>query len=355
MPYYNLLKDLDQETRRRTIKGIERLRRQKAKETPTRKLKDTLLLATWNVRDFGNEDKRAQGKENRPGPRLAESFFYLAEVISAFDIVALQEVNSLDALKRLMEILGPSWDYLATDIKPSQGGNFERMVFVYDTRKVWFKHLTGQVVVGGNEQFVRTPFYAAFQAGWFQFSLCTVHILYGDFQDTTERKEEIEKIAKFLSKRVKRTGENMILLGDFNILNRKDTTFKPLEENGWVVPAEHATSISQKQFYDQIAFKISKGELRQGPSEPNAGAFKFFNSVFRPGEWEKYYQIAAATGRPMDTWDNTRNWPKNDRFLTRKEYFKQWRTWQMSDHYPLWVELEIDFSDEYLKYLSKLS
>lgn len=30
-------------------------------------------------------------------------------------------------------------------------------------------------------------------------------------------------------------------------------------------------------------------------------------------------------------------------------YTKDWRTWQMSDHYPLWVELCIDFSDRYLK------
>ena len=34
---------------------------------------------------------------------------------------------------------------------------------------------------------------------------------------------------------------------------------------------------------------------------------------------------------------------------TREEYFRQWRTWQISDHMPLWLELEIDFTDQYLE------
>ncbi len=34
-----------------------------------------------------------------------------------------------------------------------------------------------------------------------------------------------------------------------------------------------------------------------------------------------------------------------------KYYTNTWRTFQMSDHYPLWVELKIDFSKDYLKKL----
>ena len=29
--------------------------------------------------------------------------------------------------------------------------------------------------------------------------------------------------------------------------------------------------------------------------------------------------------------------------------YEQWRTHQMSDHLPLWVEARIDYSDEYLE------
>ena len=28
--------------------------------------------------------------------------------------------------------------------------------------------------------------------------------------------------------------------------------------------------------------------------------------------------------------------------------YKQWRTYQMSDHLPMWIEVRVDFSDDYL-------
>ena len=34
----------------------------------------------------------------------------------------------------------------------------------------------------------------------------------------------------------------------------------------------------------------------------------------------------------------------------RKLYYtREWRTWQMSDHLPLFIELRIDFTEKYLK------
>ncbi|MEM6484180.1 MAG: endonuclease/exonuclease/phosphatase family protein [Pseudomonadota bacterium] len=350
MPYYYTLRDLDKADRSRAIEGIQRLRELRDTHIPARTLNETLLLATWNVRDLGNEDKRATPEGlDMPGPRLDESYFYIAEVISFFDIVALQEVNSLDSLKRLMKILGPSWDFLTTDIKPDRSGNHERMTFVYDKRRIWFKNMAGQIVLSEGDQFVRTPYYASFQCGWFQFVLCNVHIKYGNHQNTSEREREIDHIADFLADRVERTYENMVLLGDFNILGRDHATFEPLGTHGWVVPRVFPTNVTQSRPYDQIAFKIRDGQLRQGPSNPNAGTLPFFDAVFRPDEWETYYNAARATGRRMESWENTLDWPREDRVLTPEEYYsKQWRTWQMSDHMPLWVELSIDFSDEYL-------
>ena len=32
--------------------------------------------------------------------------------------------------------------------------------------------------------------------------------------------------------------------------------------------------------------------------------------------------------------------------------FKDWRTYQMSDHLPMWIELRVDFSREYLERLA---
>ena len=37
-----------------------------------------------------------------------------------------------------------------------------------------------------------------------------------------------------------------------------------------------------------------------------------------------------------------------------KDYYKEWRTFQASHHLPLWVEIEIDFSEKYLEYLKTI-
>jgi len=69
-----------------------------------RKRDGALLLATWNIRDFDSN-------EFKFGPRLPETFCYIAEIISYFDLVAVQEVaRDLSALERVMAILGREWD-----------------------------------------------------------------------------------------------------------------------------------------------------------------------------------------------------------------------------------------------------
>jgi endonuclease/exonuclease/phosphatase family metal-dependent hydrolase len=57
-----------------------------------RKRESAMLLATWNIRDF---DSNKFGF----GPRLPETFYYIAEIISCFDLVAVQEVTGGHAAK----------------------------------------------------------------------------------------------------------------------------------------------------------------------------------------------------------------------------------------------------------------
>jgi hypothetical protein len=35
--------------------------------------------------------------------------------------------------------------------------------------------------------------------------------------------------------------------------------------------------------------------------------------------------------------------------MLQESKYKMWRTFQMSDHLPMWVEIKIDYSTEYLK------
>ena len=341
MPFYARIRRWKAKDRSRAINRILALRRSLQRAIPPRTIRDTLLLATWNLRDF---DSNKFGH----GPRLPESYYYIAEVISAFDLVAVQEVNrDLGPFEDVMRILGPNWSYITTDVTEGRSGNNERMTFVYDTRKVWFQNVAGEIVlpknmlVADDRQFARTPFMVCFQSGWLKFSLCTVHLYYGSTSgERYERRvAEIEEIGKFFAKRVKREKSNLILLGDMNVVSPNDKTMKALNKSGFVVPdgLTLPTNMLRNKFYDQIAFLYKRDELELSDNEPNSGVFNVFDTVFRPRDSETYYPLGKGNGK----WPNT--------VEERKKYFrKEWRTWQMSDHLPLWIELRIDFTEKYL-------
>jgi len=53
------------------------------RSVPAKNATDTLLLATWNLKEFEG------GQNDR---RTAESYWYIAEIISHYDLIAIQEV-----------------------------------------------------------------------------------------------------------------------------------------------------------------------------------------------------------------------------------------------------------------------
>lgn len=324
-------------------------------EIPEKTVDSNLLVATWNIRDF---DKPAYGE------RSDEAIYYIAEIISRFDVVAIQEVyRDLKALKRLLKILGSFWKPLISDPTEGSQGNDERMVYLYDSRKVDFGGLAGELVLpdvkadDGSKiparQIWRTPYICGFQAGWSSFMLCSAHILWGKEKsiaglEPADRTEEIRKIAKFLKKRTEDPAvwsRNLILLGDFNIFSTDEKgAFGELTKTGdFTIPdnqREFVTNAGKNRSYDQIAFRIQKDRLDW---TGNAGVFDYYQHVYTEDDQELYADamgesyLETSKGKPRDA-------------ASKKRYYKTyWRTHQMSDHLPLWVELKIDFSDQYLK------
>lgn len=165
MPSYVDLKRIKDKTLRlRTVAGLKRLRSGLANELPTRTATDTLLLATWNLREFDS---------GKYGYRTDEAYYYIAEVVSRFDLIAIQEVRAgLFGLQRLRRLLGPSWEYVVTDVTLGASGNSERLAYLYDTRKVNFTGLAAELVLPPSKepepqvvQFARSPYVAGFRVG----------------------------------------------------------------------------------------------------------------------------------------------------------------------------------------------
>lgn len=357
MPLYD---DLKTETPagQRTLEKLLELRKA-LKVIPERTLHQKLLLASWNIREFDS---------NKYGSRIDEAFYYIAEIIDHFDLVAIQEVrDNLTAFKRLCSILGEHWKAIFTDTAGGQKGNRERMAFLYDSRKIRFGGLAGELVIPdvktkvvdpdgktekvdeGQIQFARTPFIVGFSSSYTDFMLCTVHIIWGSAQANDERRvDEIHKLAKTLSERT--TDEtawarNLILLGDFNIFNRDDATLKAITDEDFVIPKELQTvpgsNVNQDKHYDQMAFKIRDNIL-----EPTgaAGVFDFYETIFRDEDEETYIEAMGDA-----YFNNSKGEPRTER--GKKTHYRTWRTFQISDHLPMWIELRIDYTDEYLQRL----
>jgi endonuclease/exonuclease/phosphatase family metal-dependent hydrolase len=341
MPYYYPIKSVrDKEMKSRLIERLHRLRKELSEKVPAKTAGETLLLATWNIREFG-------------GNRSLESLYYIAEIISRFDLVAIQEVSAdLKGLEKVISLLGPSWEYIVTDSTDGSAGGGERMAFVYDKNAVKFKNMAGELVLPKEKlidglQFARTPFCAAFQANWFKFKLATVHIYYGTSSPADKRRvAEIDSIAAYLAKRSDKEEDTYILLGDFNIVDTKGATMQALEKNGFHIPEaikEHPSDLGQSKHYDQIAFRLSlmhKMNIFQ-EEKGRAGAFDFTKAVYTEKDLEIY----------QEDFPDKQIKGKSETEI-RKYYLTTWRTFQMSDHLPLWTQLKIDFSDEYLDTLN---
>lgn len=396
----------DPEGLRRCADRLLALRQSKSLTDLRERNRDSkLLLATWNIRDF-NSNKFGYGY------RLKESFFYLAEILSCFDLVAVQEVNrDLSGLETLMRILGREWDYIATDATEGDGGNNERMAFVYRRDKVWFRKIAGEVVLPEGKfivspdvassperpatkeasgkaaektvgQFARTPFLVAFQAGWFRFSLCTVHIYYGKESGPAlqQRIAEIQRLVEFFADRqdreaeaakkaaekaagaepdtapetAKPTGreegkqrpgqvENYILLGDFNVVSPQHETMKALVSKGFDVPdAIDGVEVRKKgeKFYDQIAVRVKDERF----AVEAGGIVDMFEKVFRNEDLDIYKEMMPKADPEKK---------KSLKAKTPEALYRKWRTYQMSDHHPLWIEIPVDFTNTYLTTIGK--
>jgi endonuclease/exonuclease/phosphatase family metal-dependent hydrolase len=285
-----------------------------------------LLIATWNLKDFGSLTEKWVTDARDSPKRDFRALWAIAEVITRFDIVALQEVcGNLRALRTLMKTLGPGWRFLMTDMNYGVKGSGERMAFVFDTSRVELSGLAGELVLSPEwlaeigpdamkQQFARTPYAVSFQAGEATVILTTLHVLYGSVPE--ERVPELKAIARLLAdwaRQVNRWHHNLVTLGDFNIDRHGDPLWQAFTSTGLTVPAAlnavprsifaDAGEPTLGKFYDQMGwFTEGRGRLLDMELR-SAGGFDFVPLLYR------------------------------DIGLSRNEM-----QYRISDHYPLWVE-----------------
>ncbi|WP_421943227.1 endonuclease/exonuclease/phosphatase family protein [Pedobacter sp.] len=335
-----LIQNIDH--RNQVIANLSKLRKALADKTegiPEKKLSGNLILGTWNIRELGN---------TKYNGRMTESLYYLAEIISRFDLIAIQEVrDNLTEFNNICRILGNDWGIFISLVTDGISGNNERMAFLYDKRTVSFKNIAGQIILPGKKYanaFARAPYMIRFQSGWLNFDICTVHIYYGKASVSSpeykRRVEEISNLTGFLKDNYveKQRSNNLFVLGDFNIENDQSETYKAATSSSFSIPDAilknklPGSNVSQNKIYDQILYYNKFKDI----TFKNAGIFNFYKTVFDKldGYEERIKKHTGATS------------------LTDKE-FDEIKTYQMSDHLPLWVEMNTDHTESYLDMISK--
>lgn len=327
----------------RTISNLLKLRGSLDQQIRPKLNDQNLLIASWNIKEFGQLNNR-----------LPESYFYIAEILSRFDLIAIQEIkNTLDDLFIIMRLLGKDWDYLINDITEGVDGNSERFCYIYDKRRVKFSGLAGEIVLWDEinkqtalSQLKRTPYLTGFKAGWKSFAIINVHLNPKSSKKAREiRKSEIESLALAIEKKIKKKSlwtENLMIMGDFNLYRKDDDMVQILADNGFKevnALVGKATNVIETEAYDRIFYRHSPFfEFEE--SKSNGGVFAFYDCLFNEEDYATYKaEMYADKGKPETLVDDA----------AYKKYFRNyWRKNQMSDHYPIWVEMKIDSSDKFL-------
>lgn len=295
---------------------------------PKRDAIRNLLIATWNIKNFGSlTEKWLSGGDDSP-KRDRRALWAITEILARFDVVAIQEVTGdLKALRTLIKTLGGNWGFLVTDVTKGKDGGAERLAFVYDRTRLELSGLAGELVVPRewldeieagalNKQFARTPYAVSFRAGGETFILVTLHVDYGE--SAADRLPELKAIARWMKQwagQTNRWHHNLIALGDFNIDRKGDELWQAFVGTGLEVPAElnqvprsifaKPGEAHKEKYYDQIAW-FTKGKRKLlNLALRNAGTFNFVPLLY------------------------------TDVGMT-----KQSLQYRMSDHYPLWVEFD---------------
>ncbi len=279
-----------------------------------------LLIGTWNLRAFGDVSATwAAGPHDSP-KRDWRAVARIAAVVSAFDVVAVQEVRrSTQALRFLLAQLGPTWRVIASDVTEGGPGNGERLAFVYDTARVQPSGLVGEIVLPAAvgtpaRQFARTPYAASFRRGTVEVILTTVHVLWAS---AAARLPEIQAFVAWMRTWADRHddwNQNLLVLGDFNLDRAGNPLFEAFIATGlWpptalsMLPRTIFDDDKDRHFYDQIAwFSTPEGRslLDSLTFTGRAGSFDFVPLTLDGG--------------------------------SRAEL-----SWRVSDHFPLWVEFRV--------------
>ncbi len=294
-------------------------------EITSSKIDETINVAVWNIREFGK--KR----------RTPAALHYIAEILGQFDLIGLVELrDDLSDLGEVIKFLGPSWDVVYSDWIDDSGGNRERTGFLFDKRGVTFNGLVSEVDAPREKKgteylatlsFWRAPYMCSFRSGNFDFIAIATHARWGD--SIEGRQAELQMLADWIEKRFKQKtveDRDLIVMGDFNIPQIGDKLFNALTSHGLQIP--------------DTLVKLKVGDRIVGGS--NLGEDARYDQILHlPSVKTRFTGVGGA----VDFFVNKEG--IKDLFPT-ENYDVEGFSFQISDHFPIWIQMKTDIDGERL-------
>lgn len=245
-------------------------------------------ILSWNLENFGKSKSESE-------------LNFIANLISEYDIIAIQEVvagyGGAQAVAKLAALLnekGSKWDYTISD--PTSGTSYktERYAFVWKTTKAKLKG-SAWLEKKYNLEIDREPFFGTFEINKKTITLVNFHAI------TKKKQPETEiKYFKFLP--LEYPALNLVFAGDFNC-PQSHTVFNPLKKMGY-------SSVFQNQ----------KTTLKQKCQDINCLASEFDNIFYKTNSVE-YLNSGVIL------------------FYKKFNSLKEAR--KISDHLPIWFEFSL--------------
>lgn len=335
----------------------------------------SILLASFNIRKLGQEDKRDD-----------LTWAFLARVCRHFDLIAVQEIqDDLSGLQRLKHEMGDDYGLVITDttgaVPGSAAGMIERLGIIFNWKKVQRTEIASDIAYDRAEviealrrhkdaiwkvldddtpklpvflTFIRTPQIVSFRVVGpneeikpYEFMLVNAHLVYGD--SAAERDQEFEALTGWLKERARLESKayypNFILLGDLNLetdsrtkVLRKIVKIKKWnQELGTEVEVNfplldphkvkgqqklYRTNARKKSTFDQIglffrdrrfpSFKVNETKMGTDEAGPDYGVFDF-----------------------VDLFSTALGWCPTPVYSAFEH--------EVSDHMPIWLRLPVPY------------
>lgn len=245
---------------------------------------DSISLASWNVRNISDSS------------RSDAELGIIALILFRYDFIAMQEVLDEEVIKRLQRILKDDFQVSYDIVVSGPVGHSKKERYAF----IWRHDRIAQIAPPSfyadvGDKFEREPFCGHFKAQDFDWTICTIHVLFGSSE--ADRRPELRLLDDvYRTERDAGSERDIMICGDFNF-DPDDEGWDQLKAEDEIQAAIHPpakTTIADVSLYDNCWWPRTSKEIRAG-----SGDVYEFDELMYPAETRKEANRLTSDHRPI--------------------------------------------------------